>query len=210
MASPAYTVSNGAIFEATIRYDIAGSTCLNIQHFVLSGAGTSIDGPATLNTFLSYWDAADTGVSAMLAAFVTTDVKIRQIVGQWIAPTRYGRRVVPPQVGTGNVSGPTCPPNVDLVGLKLTDRAGRTGHGSIHISGIDLNSLGIDRWVEQTVTAAYDYCQALTNEATLSGGAVLSPIVYHRAQPSLSPLITNISVSSIPRTMRRRGLGLGI
>lgn len=207
----AYFVLNGAILEATIRYEVAGQVCLNIGHFSLSGASSSgIEQYPALQSFLGLWDAGDTGVSSVLAEAVTTEVKIREVVAQWVFPTRYARLAQQTERLLGTVAPPTTPGNLDLVVVKHTETPGRHGTGGIHISGLPTDGMTADRWATAVQNDCYDYAQAFTSAVTLSGGATLTPIIYKRTDPSSSPEVKFITVSSIPRTMRRRGLGLGI
>lgn len=207
----AYELPNGAIVEITVRYEISGQTCLNIGHWRWASTEETDDARPVIERLAAALDNVEDGLSTCLSLATTTEVTIREIVAQMIYPERFARIVLAPQVTAGTIDPPTTPANWVAVGTKRTEMAGPRGHGSIFVSGFDAAAIAVDRIAAEAVSLITTYVGWFeqTHTDVVAGGS-WNPIIFNRTTPAASPLITSISVSNEPRSLRRRALRAGI
>jgi len=208
---PAYPIPVAGLIEATIHYQIAGQTCLNIGHWRWDGDSSAPDGPATLDAFVSSWDAGGAGITTKLAALCTTDVTIVEIVAQLIYPSRWARKVYAPAVSAGTQDPPSCPPNWCATSTKRSFAAGPGGHGSLFTSGFPAEAIAADRITNTVVTEIDTYANKFHNIIILlDPEGEFTPVIYNRKFPATSKDIISVSTSPEPRSLRRRQLRQGV
>jgi len=205
-----YTVPTGAILEISFRSSIFNETILNIFHYRMLTTLGSVDGISTADSFVDMWDNITTGFSAKHMDWATTDVKYEQIVAQWIHPTRYARITYTPTNPHGENDPPTLPTNSSAVTTKRTNLAGRIGLGSIHWAGHPTASVLGNRIVQGIVDSMEATAGAALKTFALSADVSLFPIIWPRKAPFVPVDVTGYTTSTEPRTMRRRGVRLGI
>jgi hypothetical protein len=207
----AYNVPSQSILEVSIRYEVAAQTLLNIGHFRLDSETESNPGIGIISEFIGKFDVAATGATSKLAAATVTSTIIREVVCQWIYPTRKARVVYAPEATTGALDEAGAPPNMACCATKRTDDAGPAGHGSIHIGGLPRDAFAVDRIATESVALCDAYAQKWGTGVTITlVDANLVPIIMKRILPTQSSPVTSVQTSSEPRTMRRRGLRLGV
>lgn len=190
-----------------------GQQILLTTHWRLSvdGGATDPDMDELFTAVDTFWRTPATGLYDTYAGCLNVTTTVPLVWFQAIHPTRYVR--VPfPGPATGLVVEGELPQNVAAVCTLQTDAAGRTEVANKHIGGIPdtfvtdglitvagkaaINSLAASLKTTQTVTiGAFDYD--------------LVPLIFHRANPALSPVITRGYAQDTSRVMRRRTVGQG-
>lgn len=205
----AYTVGDGAILEFTVRGLLFGETSLSIFHYRLDLNLPPEDGVQLINNF----DAALNDVGGFIQTFYnccTTEWRVPQLVYQWIYPTRYARYIISPDGGSGNVPEPTMPSNMAVAITKRTETAGRRGVGTLHMPGVPSEWVTENRIVQEGTIAYGALANRIAAVVNLGLNTDMTPIIYRRSAPAQSPVITSADPIPEPRTMRRRGVRLGI
>lgn len=205
----AYTVGDNAILEMTIRGEQFGETTLSILHYRLD---TTL-GPQPGVTLIDEIDADVTGPNGLLeryASCCSDAFFIRQMVYQWVWPQRYARRTLIPSISTGTQADAMLPSNTAVAITKRTDIAGRTGIGTLHMPGIAQSNVDGNRIVQAGIIPYEALSNALTAPINLGLNRDMTPVIYRRTAPAASPVVTSCEPIAEVRTMRRRGVRLGI
>lgn len=132
---------------------------------------------------------------------------------QALYPTRY--IIVPknPTITQGQVAGLCQPPAVSSAITLRTDVAGRTQRATKHLPGVPASYVEEGKLTAGAKTAYTNLINVLKDQWTITVGGndyLLDEVVYHRANPSISPLVTNGIVQETSRTEKRRVVGRGI
>lgn len=205
----AYTVAAGDILEVSIASRLNGQRLLSVFHYVLSTGGGPIDGIAAIDSFDGLWNLAVAGeFMQSYADAMVRDVSIEQVVYQWIHTTRRARIVFSPANDTGEAAGTALPQNLSAALTKRSEVPGRLGNGTLHMPGLAVESVVSGELNLAGVAVYNDLIANLPQVYTFDGNS-LTPVIYHRAAPALSPVITTADVQQTVRTMHRRTVGVG-
>lgn len=203
-----YNVANGAILQATIVQRLEGQTVLNILHYVLQGVAGETDGPALIDTLNTAFNAAG-GVVGELQNCQSSSLGYDRILYQWITPNRFAYRAYVPFNLTGNIEEAAAPVNVAAAVLRKTDAAGPTERGTLHVAGLpagQLNGSFIEVGLRDLLLLFGDSTLAEQGPAETR----LTPVLFHAANPLVSPEPESCLVQPYTRVMRRRTVGVGI
>lgn len=206
-----YPIPDGSIVESTVRYELAGQTCLNIVHYRWTSTSTLADGPTVINAFADEWDNLVNGATKLLADATTTEVSIIETVHQMIYPTRWARRVYPARTVVGTLTPPTCAANYVATAIKRSQASGRHAQGRLTISGIPTTALADNRWSSAQVDLMQAYSDYMVGTYVIDiPPGQFEPRIYNRLNPVNSQAVESITVVPEPRALRRRQLRIGI
>jgi len=206
MARP---VNNGAILEVIVDGRSSGQTVLSVFHYRLSSAAAGVDGTGLVTSLDGMLNAVGGLVDKYLDCCAVDYLPLK-ISYQWIFPVRYTSQRLTPFAAAGNIAEILLPANVAMCLVKRTFLTGRTQRGVLHMPGVPVTFVdnsqvsGIGRAAYQALADSVD------NTLTLATNEVFTPVIFHRADPALSPTIEVVEPESTSRIMRRRSFGLGV
>ena len=208
----AYTVTEGAILEAIVKQTMAGQVLLNTFHYKLhlTGGAVDIDGASAINHFNSLFNGA-AGMTPKLNAVQHNTCLQTAVQYQWISPTRYGLVLLDSFAAAGALDGTALPPNDGIAITKRGEKAGRQYIGTVHVGGLEAESFTAGTINGVTLTdfeTLRDEVKAVYTYAP--GGEQYTPVIYHRADPTNSPVVVGTFLQTTARINRRRTVGLGI
>jgi len=209
----AYQPQKDSIVEVTLRCTMNGQAMLNVLHYqpTAPGSGSIGDGRNNLLQFINTIDVSGTGWSALRSVSCADLMTIDTITAQYIWPERFVRLVEPTSTTSGSLTGLAAPQNVAAFVQLLTDESGRQFRGGMHVGGLSAADVG-DGFLANTLKSSLDTEATflLGPITTTTAGLNYVPIIYQRLNPVASASVTQVSVEATSRTMRRRGVGLGI
>lgn len=205
-----YNVNTGAYLEATIRSEVLGQTCLSIFHYRWDSTAGAQDGDTLADKFRAAFDTAANSLLKKYAACMGTGAGLRELVVQWLYPTRRARKSYVPSQAAGLIVGDLATSNIAGAITKQSDDVGRHAQSTLHMPGIPANMFDAGKVNDEQ----------LGNYAVLGGKIkeVLDidfdlgqfvPVIFNRVAPNLSKQITHFTVRDTLRTMHRRTVGLG-
>lgn len=207
-------VTNNSVLEVAFRGTGAGGMLMNIWHYRLEGAGSSVvDGDAIVNLLKAQIQSAPgSSVLNSMCLMCHETVNWHDIRYQWITPLRYTPVTSTVGNGSGNKVDQALPMNVAGVWTLRTLFAGRAGIGRKHFGGLSVSAVS-----SSEMTPAFEAdCQAVMLMMTLpvncgpvSPGLMLQAVVYHRVDPTVSHVITGYEMQTTSRVMRRRTVSVG-
>ena len=205
-----YTVTNGAILEVSIRGVYETQRFISLFHYRYERPSGEVDGRVLINTVNPLINAV--GLNFLVSNYadaVHQSAVLEEVVYQWIWPTRRARVVKTPAVLSGTQPGDKAAPNLAMALTKQSDLAGRAGVGTLHMPALTLGNLNGGYF---TLFGQDTYGKMLTRLSdviNIEFGENLIPVILHRANPAVSPAITNAYSNNTVRTMHRRTVGLG-
>lgn len=203
-----YTISTGAILEFTVRGAVQNQRMLTILHYRFKSGTTFTDGKQALDDFRTAW-VTTTGKGALFKACISSEATVLEWRTQWIYPTRYVYQQSSFGGGAGSAGGECMPANVAAALNKRTELAGRHNRGTTHMWGVDRGFVAGGELNGAAIAAYSAFGASLETNVTLTTGQVFEPIIYNRATPNLSAVITQTNIQLTTRTERRRTLGVG-
>ncbi len=208
------TLTNGCIIACTAKGSFASQTTLTTFHYKVTPA-TAWGNPDYFDfiTALHTENELAGNLTQQYAGVTSEDFFISKWVYQALHPTRYVAVEKVTAHDQGTVAGTGLPPAVATALIMRTDQAGRTQRGVKHMPGVPSD------WVEEGMVtgAAQTQYQVLIDYLKLQftitvGGTdyLLDFVIFHRAAPSASPIVTSGTVGLTSRTEKRRVVGRGI
>jgi hypothetical protein len=208
-------IANDDLFEVIWSYQYQGQTIMFTMHYrIASLVGSPPTLAAAAVAIQNELDALG-GISQQLAGCYNDEATGGFITIQKIYPARFlknGSASTFPD-GTEGTYTVAMPPNVSLALTLRSDFAGPHFKGTRHLGCVPNDFIDNGLVTAMGLTAMADLGnQLVASLACTSGGATFSclPVILNRASPGVSPLITSYIRGSTSRTMRRRGVGLGI
>lgn len=207
---PSYVVAPNAICEIVQRGMHENQQVLSVFHYRYTDASPIADGAAMLDLIWNRWNAAGRMLDVYLNALSEKVIAIETRL-QWITPDRFAYITkTEPTAPTGKVAGDAYPVNTSGAITKRTINAGRDQIGTLHMPGVPITFIG-NGSVRPAGLAAY---AALATEmtvdiVTLGTVANLSPVLFKKSSPDISPKFVNCTVQPTARVERRRTVGVG-
>lgn len=202
-------VNNGHILEVILEGRSSGQVTLSVFHYRLSNAAAGVDG----TNLVGVLDGSLNAVGGLVDKYLdccANDFELRTVSYQWIHPVRYTAQRLVPFAAAGQVLQPLLPANVALCLVKRTFLTGRTQRGVLHMPGVP-STFVINSQISVAGKAAFDaLADSIDNPLTLATNETFTPIIFHKADPTLSPVIEVVQTEDTSRIMRRRSFGLGI
>lgn len=208
----AIPVNDGDIISMIGSCFIDGQLDLLTTHYRASVVSGPVDFGDVTAAWIELLDPAGLNdLWAHLSNCYTTDATDIRWDIQVVWPNRYRKSTFLPRADAGTEGLPTCPPNVAHCITLRADAAGRGQRCSKHIGAVSID------WTDGGLVAGggptrYDLLgQSLINTYDVfgDGSTVMTPIIYHRAAPIDSPVVTHFSLMNTTRILRRRTVGLG-
>lgn len=217
-----YAVTANSVMQVTLRGTLFNQTVMNTFHYrVDSGGGVLADGAAALSQMNDALGIPDSFYDTYQRVLPPQVVNIIADL-QWIDPDRFVKRTFPVwPLGTGAFTATT--PNLSAVLELRGDIADKRSIGTKHIPG--LGGVAVAGGLVQAALLAdlEEFGQQARLPQTV-GGRTMTPIVFGRARAAytdkfgvLHPAIgksyrpiTEFTVQTTARVMRRRTVGLGI
>ncbi len=198
------------VIEVTLAGQHYGQRVLNVLHYSVDAVTpTAAMDQAWVNALAALLHEPD-GVAFHFLAVVTSDYKDLKIHAQKIANVRYAKKIAAgpnPSTGVGPTNS-SLPPNVAVAITRRSDQAGRGRQSTMHVPCVP-EALVTAGAITPTAVGLYtELATALTLQLEVNA-IVLKPVIWHRLANTTN-LITSAAVEPQSRTMRRRGLGLGI
>lgn len=201
----AYAIETGFVLQLTFVGDLFGQQVMTTFHYRYVGA-IQADGAA-----YAYTVAASTAGLGKLyddwKSAVSVDVQNVVVWSQWIYPVRYRKVIYVPAAQTGALTA-AATANVAGVITGYADEANRRGVSNKHLPGVPVAEMAVGE-----LSLAYkgnlgDLGDEMTRNIVI-GADALRPVIYHRAAPPDSYVITGYGVNPYVRVERRRTLRLG-
>lgn len=208
MAAP--LPSAGDIFQAIVRSELCGQTCLNVLHFrcKLVGAAPGL-AEWIQDTILVPLSGAVSLVSGLVNV-TTNDINFVELIGQKIFPVRY--RAVRRPIGlTGTRVGFSRTANYALSISKYPARAGRGTTGKFQLAGCPVEDMVGGTWKEPyRLAVSTEVGSKLMGDLTGTGfGGVVEHGMWNE-QANTFQTVDDYYAQATVRTMHRRTVGLGI
>jgi hypothetical protein len=210
----AYSISPGAILQLTCRYALVTGTdeALTTHHFVYSGPAIT-DGALEARTAAQEWMTVASRWAQLWKVTASDLVGLHDVWGQWIHPIRYQKQdaALPTVFGTQSV--PPAPPGTSVALERRGDIANRHGVGGVRVPATNstIND-AVDGLILAGQRPAWQALADSMNDSWSTAstpGGTFTPIIYNRAAPSASVIVTQGILHLQIRTMRRRVVGRG-
>jgi len=198
--------NEGQIYEVTWQGRVDGQMILNIFHYVLTiPVGTVFEACENL----SEWLTTVAGPRDKFLSVLASGYELKQQRVQCIEPTRYRYfALYYDDEQPGSHAGATLPSSVMVDVTKQSDFTGPHSHGQMRLAGIPATGIEESELTFDYYTEVVDAMEWLTSEAG-AGGTTFSPVIFDRANPALSQVITAIEVEPTSRVSQRRVVGRG-
>lgn len=206
----AYQVASGAILEATIRGRNQDQRILSLFHYRYISTSAPQDGVDVINTFNTKFNTA--AVASMVGAFAAAaplTAVFDEVVYQWVFPTRRARLVKSPARTAGLREDTLAPSNIGLFVEKLSDEAGRHGHGGLHWGYVGSSDYDGNNFTLGALTNMDNIRARMVETINLEFGIDMVPLIFNRTAPVNSIEVTGTVIKPGVRTMHRRTVGLG-
>jgi hypothetical protein len=200
-----YPVTVGGVVELSVVGGFNGQTLLNIMHYRFSGGTAITSGAAALISFLA---AVNTKFTTAFVNCVGADYQLFAYRGQWIFPTRY-RPIV---LNLSSVVGAGSPAGTANIGGAITrfgDPANRAALGTWHMPCVPQDQYASGTLFSSQITAYTTLAALMDDQITTALSSNFDPIIYHRANPTASVVVTGAYPQTTVRTSRRRTVGVG-
>lgn len=214
----AYTVGPNAILQVVLRYTQAGQELMNVRHYKYTGVTVLADGRASAESVADHiGNKTVTGpgriANAWAAVGADLGVNLYAVDAQWIYPTRFGviQRTSP--LG-GTVPGQLVPTGTQVAIELRGDQARRQDVGGVRIPGFTVDAVGVDSRLTAAAITNFNvlrdrFLDTFTTSTAPSTGPMV-PIIFHKASPPDSAVVSQAILKTEIRTMRRRVVGRGI
>jgi hypothetical protein len=181
---------------------------MTVLHYQLT-ASSLTDGKEGLTDAWTEFNGANKLVSDWRNC-LSQDVTEIEVFLQWINPLRFAYQKFAPAVQSGGVAQPSLPPNVAFAVERRTDAVGRGERGVLHMPGVPV-TFEAQSFLSINGRTAYGLfaSECTTDMVLVNSGGLLKPVLYRRAEPLNSPVITDWDIKSWSRVMRRRTVGVG-
>lgn len=202
-------VANNAILEARFRVTYFEQQMMTVLHYSLSNATGTLDGDQIATNLDTAWNVAGNMLPAFVACLCNNAILV-SVQYQWVYPTRYAMLEISETLqGTGGADG--NPTAVSFFLKKSTDIAGRRQRGGVHMPAVPTDFTS-DGQITPAGSSAYDALgtKLHTSYALASPTCTLTPVIYHRTDPTSSPRVLYVTTPQYPGTERRRLVGRGI
>lgn len=207
-----YAAASNSIIEAITMARINGQVVMMVRHYRQQPASVSYtDGRATLQDFLSQWDATAGYPYTEWAANASTEVSFFMHRAQFIWPVRFAYESFIPTLPAGALAPPTSSQNQAIAFTVQSDGVGRSARATVHMAGSPAADLTNGLVTPAALTTLVTLKDALAAPIIILTPAVtLLPCIYTRSSPADSQIITHGTIQPEARVMRRRTVGLGI
>jgi len=206
-----YSIEPGAIIEYIVESELDNQRLLNTFHYRYStDAPAQSPGAVLLGDFLDDMEVALNGIPKAIIDSASEDMTILSHRAQVIYPLRYAYLLD----GIGDPGarvGTAVPAGVAGCVLRKIDLAGRGKTGRVEIPGALVTDMEEGKWSITYLGLLNTIGNAMIIQRDLGteiGG--LLPIIFNRANPILSELMTSWNAQSTIRYMTRRVVGRGI
>lgn len=202
----AWVLQGGSIVEVSIVGELFGQRTLSVFHYKYTSGVNLADGKPVMDLLAAILNDAGELVDEY-ANVVSNSLLIRQLVIQKIHPApRIRRYVYTPAFGIGQVQSPAMTPNVAVAITKTADEATRHGVGTLHLPAVPFAAYD-DGEIAAASIPAYDNLLSVLKSPLDTGLWV--PVLFNKANPAASLEITETTLQTTLRTMRRRTVGVG-
>lgn len=207
------TIISGDIVAVTFETFFNGQQCLNTFHYRYDlDSGTTEDASIAIAALASRLNGVNQLFPSYAACLVAMAGEIKTYM-QVIFSVRYIKNIVDNDHDVGQLEETPLPQNLAGVITLRGDFAGRMNIGNKHITGIPVIYVeeGI---IQPDMLALYtNLASAATEKQSeiVVGTNTFSftPVIFHRANPLDSAVITNFIVQDTVRVMRRRTVRVG-
>jgi len=207
----AYAIVPPAMVEVTIHSTISAQTCLTMLHWYLASSfATVTDGHQEL---VNIWERIQPGAATdVITPFVScmglgTSVDFCRV--QWVWPQRYQAFQNAVNLA-GGVINATVNPSVAAVISRSGDIARKGRRSNLHMPGLPTSFIANGSLTAAAVNTYQVFGVATMQNLVTPTGHTYTPVIYNRANPASSIVITTVIPSATARTMRRRVVGRGI
>jgi len=194
--------------ELTCEGRLAGQRVMNVFHYFMQLEGGVDDGHQecldlmnTLQAGGGFWDK--------YLACLSADCIEMHMYAQWITDVRFAYVTSPVPDATGLAGQPALPPNDGAAITLRGDLADRHNLGRKAIPGVFQDYVVNGNLVLIYFGLLEDFCDKIVLEQVNPSGAEYLPIIFNRATPELSPVITEAFPQHTSRVERRRTVGVG-
>lgn len=211
----AYTIAQTSIISVIYRSLADGQENLLTLHYRLQPDEGVMDDPdgeevlGQISTQLSSPLSVDEDYTSVLSSDIAKTTRIQQV----IYPQRFVKVVYALDFdGVGTAPAPMMPPNAAHVITLRGDIATPHARGNKHIGGVP-KEWTEDGFATGAALAAYatlaDQLKGSFSITTAVGNFNVYPVIYNRANPTISIAVTNYTLGETTRVERRRTVGLG-
>lgn len=189
------------VLQATLVQSLQGSEILNVLHYRVDAVGTG-----TAEIALAQQLGED--LAPLLKAVMSVDWAYVATIGQKIRPQPVSFPFVDTtDAGAGTVASPALPAQNTMNITKTTQFAGVRWRGRVCFSGFGEAAAVGGQW-EQTMIAAMSGVVSTLLANVQAGAWVFKPVLFHRADGTVTPIDDFIARRTI-RAQRRRQFGKG-
>lgn len=205
-----YSVSAGDVMEYTIDMRLNGQRCLNVYHWRYKVGSTTIsDGGAKFLTWLAASVSDPTSVYECTRLAVSSDLMIVGHKMQVIYPTRKPATMYTTGTAGGRAGG-ALPTGVAACISLIQGTAGRSLNGRKEIPGLLSSDQVGDMWQPAVIGLLNDIGAAAIRDTALDlTTEVMEAILFKRATPISSQIVSSFSVRPQARYISRRTVGRG-
>lgn len=204
----AYAIPSGAVLEVTAEYHVNGQLCMNVWHYYMERDGGITDGREAALNALTILNP----VGKLFETFrncISDTVDDILFYAQWITPQRYAYVVTPVGPQAGTVASVPYPQNVSVACTMKGDQADKHNLGRKAMGGVP-EDFGANGLLTNLAMVAYQvFCDECRESFVGVEGEDYSPVIFNRATPELSPVITESFPQPSLRVERRRTVGVG-
>lgn len=202
----------GDVCAVTYHGTYCGQQIRYVLHYRVTVAGSSVSPELDLDAMAANFAAPGSNtLTGTLQALHLTSFNFDAVSAQRVWPTRTIRMTTLSSF-PGTITGSDTAPNTSVVVTKRTLTPGRMGLGSIHLSGVDNNSI-VSGEIDTGVIASYTTFLA----AVIAGRTVpavtmsIEPGLFNPSfPPSFFSRLFDCILQTTIRVMRRRTVRLGI
>lgn len=207
-----YDVSDGSILEVIVKGRLNAQEVMVVRHYKWNNQafpGDPADGPGLISLFAPIFGGAGGAIDAIATAMGSAVTGLQGFY-QWISPTRFAYEVYVPNLTEGQEAGVTEPPGVSAAIVLQADTTGPHSRGVVHMPGVPAAFVSGGLINADGLTAYQSVGEKLSSEMEVGpDDDLFTPVIYNRATPAFSSVITHYTVKDTVRTMRRRVVGRG-
>lgn len=211
----AINVENNSIWSIIADGRLFGQQVMLTTHWKMEQDDpmANYDYQSSATEIINWFDDLASGPMKTLCTAQSTDMAYPNIFVQALYSQRLIRWRYEPANSQGTVASTAGQSNTAGVVTMRGDLALRTNIADKHIGGmpqIRFADGGVNGVGQADLDLIGIALETPSPSLTVGGHSfVMTPVIFHRAVPTLSVLITNHVVQQTARTMRRRGLFLG-
>jgi len=200
-----YAIATGDFIECQFVYEYNAQTFRNVFHFRKDTGSSIADGASFLQSLISYLDVTwwDN-----LRGNLSTELTLRNITAQVVAPFRYRLEKAAPTNPTGSLSVEATPPSSTVNVQRWAQRSGRKFQGRIYIPGLPRDSQLKGVLKDDPRDALATFAALIVLPITIAGSQLNQYLNYTGVDVGLQQVI-GTAVDPILRSQRRREIGKG-